>query len=108
MPKQVSFSQAEPLEAYSLERIGDRAYAMAALRSCAILVAVLGHAAIAYMRTPVPGLIWPVHDPSSSFVFDAFCLWAQVTAMPTFFSWQATLPLGSMSHEVREGFSASG
>src|SRR5216684_5968373 len=104
MPKRVSFSQQQPLEAYSLERIGDRAYAMAALRSCAILVAVFGHAAVSYMRTPVPGLLWPVHDPSSSYVFDGLCLWAQVTAMPTFFFMAGYFATGLYESRGPRGF----
>ena len=61
-----------------------RLHAMDALRSGAILV-VCAHAAISYMKVPIPGLIWPVHDASTNPIFDWIFWWIQVFCMPLFF-----------------------
>src|SRR5687767_10706380 len=63
---------------------GTRIEAFDALRGASILV-ILQHSAVSYMISPMPGLLWPVHDAATSRVCDSIFWLAQMTAMPLFF-----------------------
>jgi peptidoglycan/LPS O-acetylase OafA/YrhL len=59
--------------------------AMDALRAAAALAVVSTHAAVAYMDVQMPGLVWAIHDRSTSRVFDWIFWWCNGVSMPLFF-----------------------
>lgn len=58
---------------------------MDALRAGAALLVVSTHAAVAYMDVQVPGLVWAIHDRSSSRLVDWIFWWCNGVSMPLFF-----------------------
>ncbi|MFC1696111.1 acyltransferase family protein [Pseudomonadota bacterium] len=65
----------------SLERI----YALDALRASTMILGVFLHGAVAYMTLPLPGLLWPVSDPSSGPGFDLVLWYLHGFRIPLFF-----------------------
>jgi len=62
-----------------------RIYALDALRASVMILGVFLHGAVAYMHTPMPGLVWPVSDPSSGWFFDAVLWYLHGFRIPLFF-----------------------
>lgn len=62
-----------------------RLYGLDALRGTAALLVVLLHAAIPYLRIDLPGLVWPVRDPSFDPVVNGLFWWIEGFIMPLFF-----------------------
>ena len=65
----------------SLERI----YALDALRASTMILGVFLHGAVAYMTLPLPGLLWPISDPSSGPGFDLVLWYLHGFRIPLFF-----------------------
>lgn len=63
----------------------ERFHAMDALRAGALLSVVMAHSGFAYLRIPIPDLLWVVHDRSTSLFFDWLSLWPTGVSMPLFF-----------------------
>ncbi len=63
------------------------------LRAAAALLVVMLHAAMPYLRHPLPGLLWPVHDVPSPAV-DALFWWIEGCVMPLFFLMSGFLAAG--------------
>jgi glucan biosynthesis protein C len=61
-----------------------RFHALDAVRAASLLV-ILEHSAVSYMASPMPSLLWAVHDRSASRAVDWVFWMAQMTAMPLFF-----------------------
>ena len=59
--------------------------AMDALRAGAALLVVSTHTAVAYMDVQVPGLVWAIHDRSSSRLAEWIFWWGNGVSMPLFF-----------------------
>ncbi len=57
-----------------------------ALRGTAILLVVTLHAALAYTRLDIPGLLWGVRERSGHGGFDLFSWWAMGVSVPLFFA----------------------
>src|SRR6185503_14338496 len=55
-----------------------------ALRAGGALLGVALHASIAYMRGTVPELLWVVHDPRTSALFDWLFWWLRAVQVPLF------------------------
>lgn len=64
---------------------GPRYHAFDAIRGAAMSLGVVLHGAVAYMALPLPGLVWPVHDPSTSRVIDWLFWWIHGFRIPLFF-----------------------
>lgn len=62
-----------------------RYHALDALRAAAMSLGIVLHAAVAYMREPVPGLLWPVHEPGTTGFFDWVFWWIHGFRIPLFF-----------------------
>jgi len=64
---------------------GPRIAAFDALRATAMMLVVVAHSAMAYVRVWPPRLLWAIRDPSRAMAFDAL-FWASVSvAMLAFF-----------------------
>ena len=59
--------------------------ALDALRASVMILGVFLHGAVAYMHVPLPGLLWPVRDPSSGWVFDLVLWYIHGFRIPLFF-----------------------
>jgi peptidoglycan/LPS O-acetylase OafA/YrhL len=67
------------------EPSSERLESLDALRAGAMLLGVVLHAAIAYMPTRMPQLLWAVHDPAASPAFDYIFWWIHGFRLPLFF-----------------------
>lgn len=63
----------------------ERIYALDALRASTMILGVFLHGAVAYMTLPLPGLLWPVSDPSSGPGFDLVLWYLHGFRIPLFF-----------------------
>jgi peptidoglycan/LPS O-acetylase OafA/YrhL len=59
--------------------------ALDALRASIMILGVFLHGAVAYMHVPLPGLLWPVRDPSQGWVFDLVLWYIHGFRIPLFF-----------------------
>ncbi len=59
--------------------------ALDALRAAVMILGVFLHGAAAYMREPMPGLLWPVTDPSKGWGFDLVLWYLHGFRIPLFF-----------------------
>ncbi|MFO0960574.1 MAG: acyltransferase family protein [Isosphaeraceae bacterium] len=92
-------------------RARPREDALDVLRAGAILLVVAVHAALPYIRRPIPGLAWAVADPSgTSPLFDLFCWGAMSLSNPLFFLiagylgaglWESRGPAGFWANRAR-------
>lgn len=71
-----------------------RSSAIDALRAGAMIGVVVLHAAMAYIRVPLPHLPWLVSEPAPTLGFDLLCWWLLGVSMPIFFA------LGGFSAEA--------
>jgi hypothetical protein len=74
--------------------ISSRSSAIDALRAGAMIGVVVLHAAMAYIRVPLPRLPWLVSEPAPTLGFDLLCWWLLGVSMPIFFA------LGGFSAEA--------
>jgi hypothetical protein len=74
--------------------ISTRSSAIDALRAGAMIGVVVLHAAMAYIRVPLPQLPWLVSEPAPTLGFDLLCWWLLGVSMPIFFA------LGGFSAEA--------
>ncbi len=63
----------------------NRAAGLERLRIMATLLVVWLHATIAYLAYPLPGLAWPVHEASNSWLVNLSFWFVQCSIMPLFF-----------------------
>ncbi|MBT8048723.1 MAG: acyltransferase family protein [Xanthomonadales bacterium] len=63
----------------------ERIYALDALRASTMILGVFLHGAVAYMTLPMPGLLWPVSEPSSGPGFDLVLWYLHGFRIPLFF-----------------------
>lgn len=64
---------------------GGRLAGLDAVRGVAMLSGILLHSAVAYMRTPMPHLLWPVAGEETSTVCDVIFWGLHAIRLPTFF-----------------------
>jgi len=62
-----------------------RIYALDALRASIMILGVFLHGAVPYMQVPMPGLLWPVTDPSAGWVYDSVLWYIHGFRIPLFF-----------------------
>ncbi len=63
----------------------NRIYALDALRASIMILGVFLHGAVPYMQVPMPGLLWPVTDPSSGWTYDLVLWYIHGFRIPLFF-----------------------
>lgn len=63
----------------------ERVVGLDALRGVAMLLGIVLHAAVPYLTTRLPNLLWPVHDVAPIVVFDALFWSIHVFRLPIFF-----------------------
>lgn len=87
-----------------------RIAALDALRGGAMFLGVCLHAAVSYMTGRMPGLLWCVHDKTTSPLFDVLFWWLHAWRLPLFFflaGFFAALvesargPAGLLAHRAR-------
>ncbi len=63
----------------------DRIAALDGLRAGAMFLGVCLHAAVSYMPSRMPGLLWVVHDGAGHWLFDLLFWWLHAFRLPLFF-----------------------